>query len=68
MKSTTNYTDAPTDMEQSLEDATIVGDSLPSPTELVRKSEKGKITIAIDKRSLDRFKRLPKHTTQSTKP
>lgn len=65
MKSTTNYTDAPTDIEQSLEDATTVSDFLPSPAELVRKSEKEKITIAIDKRSLDRFKRYAK--THDTK-
>ncbi len=65
MKSTTNYTDAPADVAQSLEDATILSDFLPSPAELVRKSEKEKITIAIDKRSLDRFKRYAK--THDTK-
>ncbi len=55
-----NYTDAPQKIEQALEDATIVTDFLPSPEELVRKTAKEKITIAIDKRSLDLYKRYAK--------
>ena len=60
MSSTINYTDAPADVEQSLEDAIAVEDFLPSPAELVRKTEKEKITIAIDKHSLELFKRYAK--------
>lgn len=60
MSSTTNYTDAPTDIEQSLERAVAMDDFLPSPAELVRKIEKEKITIAVDKRSLELFKRYAK--------
>ena len=60
MNSVINYTDAPTDMERSLENAVVVGDFLPSPAELVRKTEKEKITIAVDKRSLELFKRYAK--------
>jgi predicted DNA binding CopG/RHH family protein len=65
MSKTINYTNAPEDIESSLDRATIVSDWLPSPEELVRKAEKEKITIAIDKRSLDRFKQYAK--THDTK-
>ncbi len=65
MINTTNYTDAPADVEQSLEDATMVNDFLPSPAELNRKLKKERITIAIDKQSLDSFKRYAK--THNTK-
>jgi predicted DNA binding CopG/RHH family protein len=61
MTNNTNYTDAPADIEQALDDATITSDFLPSPAELVRKAEKKeKITIAIDKHSLDLFKKYAK--------
>ena len=60
MSNIVNYTDAPSDVEQSLEEAIVIGDFLPSPDELVRKTEKEKITIAIDKRSLDLYKRFAK--------
>jgi predicted DNA binding CopG/RHH family protein len=51
-----NYTNAPADIEESLDQATIIGDLLPPPDQLVLKTEKEKITIAIDKRSLELFK------------
>lgn len=51
-----NYTDAPEDIELSLDNAIVIEDFLPSPGELTRKVEKEKITLAIDKRSLDLFK------------
>lgn len=60
-----NYTDAPTDVERSIEDAIVVTDFLPSPEELVRRGEKEKITIALDKHSLDLFKRYA--NTHNTK-
>ena len=54
------YTDAPSDIDYSLDNAITVNELLPAPSELVRKSEKEKITIAIDKRSLELFKRYAK--------
>lgn len=60
MSNTVNYTDAPSDIEQSLEEAIEISDFLPSPDELVRKTEKEKITIAIDKHSLDLYKQYAK--------
>jgi hypothetical protein len=60
-----NYSDAPEDIEKSLEGATIIDDFLPSPEELVRKTAKEKITIALDKNSLDLYKRYAKkHNTK----
>lgn len=56
MSSKINYTDAPADIAEALDEATIVADLLPSPGQLVRKTEKEKITIAIDKHSLELFK------------
>lgn len=60
MSNNINYTDAPADIELALDDATIIGDLLPSPEKLVRKTEKEKITIAIDKRSLELYKQYAK--------
>lgn len=60
MSNNVNYTDAPKDLEQSLEEAVAVNDLLPSPSELVRKVEKEKITIAIDKHSLNLFRKYAK--------
>ena len=65
MSSTINYTDAPDDIEQSLANATIVDDFLPSPKQLVSRVEKEKITIALDKHSLDLFRQYAKeHNTK----
>jgi uncharacterized protein (DUF4415 family) len=60
MTSKISYTDAPVDIEQALDEAVLVSGVLPSPAELVRKSQKEKITIAIDKQSLDLFKKYAK--------
>ena len=60
MSNTINYTDAPNDIEQALESAVVISDSLPSPKELVSKGEKEKITIAVDKHSLALFKKYAK--------
>lgn len=60
MKARINYTDAPFDIEQSLDEMVIIDDILPLPSELVRKTEKKKITIAIDKRSLNLYKQYAK--------
>lgn len=65
MSNTTNYVDAPVDVQQALDEAVIVADFLPSPDKLTRKTEKEKITIAIDKHSLELFKHYAKkHNTK----
>ena len=58
--SNANYVNAPDDVRDSLEDPIFVNDLLPSPEEFVRKTKKEKITIAIDKDSLDLYKRYAK--------
>jgi uncharacterized protein (DUF4415 family) len=58
--SNSNYTDAPEDIERALTSAVPANDVLPSPAELVRKTEKKKITIAVDKRSLEKYRRYAK--------
>lgn len=60
MTNNIKYTDAPDDIESALDQAIVAADMLPSPTELVRKAQKEKITIAIDKDSLDLFKQYAK--------
>lgn len=55
-----NYTDEPADVEKFLNDAKVVNDFLPPPNELIRKVDKEKITIAIDKHSLELFKKYAK--------
>lgn len=60
MSNAIKYKDAPAKVEESLEHAIVVNDFLPSPDELIRKTEKEKITIAIDKHSLDLFKQYAK--------
>lgn len=56
MSNNIKYTDAPAGMAQALQDAVPIEDFLPSPDQLILKTEKEKITIAIDKRSLELFK------------
>lgn len=56
MSNNLKYTDAPLDIDRALDEAVMTKDLLPSPSELIRKTEKEKITIAIDKRSLELFK------------
>jgi predicted DNA binding CopG/RHH family protein len=55
-----SYTGAPDDVRESLENPIFVDDFLPSPEKLIRKTEKEKITIAIDKRSLELYKKYAK--------
>lgn len=65
MSNTIKYTDTPSDIAESLDNATVVSDFLPSPTELVSKGEKEKITIAVDKHNLELFKQYAKeHNTK----
>ena len=56
MTSSVRYTDAPADIDYALDGAIVIDGLLPAPSELIRKIEKEKITIAIDKDSLDLFK------------
>jgi predicted DNA binding CopG/RHH family protein len=56
MSSKIKYTDAPADAEESLNEPIMVTDLLPAPDQLIRKEKKEKITIAIDKRTLELFK------------
>ena len=65
MSNIINYTDAPSDIDESLENAVIVSDFLPSPAKLVNRVKKEKITISIDKDSLDLYKEYAKkHNTK----
>lgn len=58
--SKTKYTDAPADIGQALDSAVAIDDFLPKPDQLVKKTEKEKITIALDKNSLDLYKKYAK--------
>ena len=58
--SNVRYTDAPDDINEALDRAVIIEDFLPSPDEFIRRSEKEKITIAIDKRSLNLYRQYAK--------
>jgi len=60
MTNKVNYTDAPTEIAEALENAGALEDFLPSPEQLIFKTEKEKITIAIDKNSLELFKKYAK--------
>jgi len=60
MNNTTRYTNAPLDIAESLDDARIIDDFLPKPEDLVSKEEKERITIAIDKKSLEAFRAYAK--------
>ncbi len=58
--SNVNYTDAPADIDQALAGSERIEDFIPRPEELVKKADKEKITIAIDKHSLDLYKKYAK--------
>ena len=60
MSNNDNYTDAPADITQALQDAVPIEYFLPSPDKLILKTKKEKITIAIDRQSLDAYKRYAK--------
>lgn len=57
MSNNITYTDEPNDISDALGRAEAVNDFLPAPEELVLKSEKERITIALDKRSLEAYKK-----------
>jgi uncharacterized protein (DUF4415 family) len=56
MKETIKYTDAPPEIERAIEMSQPIADFLPPPEKLVRKVEKERITIQLDKTSLDFFR------------
>jgi uncharacterized protein (DUF4415 family) len=58
--SNVSYTDAPDDINEALDHAIVIEDFLPSPEEFIRRAKKEKITIAIDKHSLDLYKKYAK--------
>ena len=56
MRRKVKYTDPPPDIAAELEGAVQILDFLPPPSELVRKREKRKVTIALDSSIVDFFK------------
>lgn len=56
MNNAVKYTSAPDDVADALERARVIDDFLPSPRDLIRKQEKERITITVDKESLDAFR------------
>jgi uncharacterized protein (DUF4415 family) len=54
------YTDAPDDINEALDHAVVIEDFLPSPEEFILRAKKEKITISIDKHSLDLYKAYAK--------
>lgn len=57
MSNKINYTQAPRDIAKELESAIKrIDDLIPGPQDLVRREEKERITIALDKKSLDLFR------------
>ena len=54
------YTDAPDDVRESFDDPIFVDNLLPPPEEFIRRAKKEKITISIDKHSLDFYKAYAK--------
>jgi len=60
MKKKTIYTDAPDDFSASLSSADKVFDFLPPPDQLVKKNPKIKVTITLNSRSVEFFKKYAK--------
>ncbi len=54
--SNARYIDAPDDINETLDHAVVIDDFLPSPEEFIRRAKKEKITVAIDKHSLELYK------------
>jgi predicted DNA binding CopG/RHH family protein len=52
-----NYTEAPKSISRAIAEGEIAADFLPSPEELARKEPKVKITITLNTRSVDFFKK-----------
>ncbi len=56
------YENAPDDIREAIEGASIIEDFLPPPELLVAKEETKKITISLSKRSIDFFKQVSDET------
>jgi predicted DNA binding CopG/RHH family protein len=52
------YTEAPKNVSRKITTGKIIADFLPPPEELVRKEPRVKITITLNSRSVDFFKRF----------
>jgi predicted DNA binding CopG/RHH family protein len=57
MKKKTVYTEAPKNVSKAITKGEIVADFLPPPYELVKKEPKAKITITLNRGSIDFFKK-----------
>jgi uncharacterized protein (DUF4415 family) len=68
MRKKTEYSNAPEDFADSIEQGLKVLDFLPPPNELARRSPKVKVTITLNKRSVEFFKSHAKtnHTKYQT--
>ena len=60
MKKKTIYTNAPDDISESLGSAEKTFDFLPPPDQLVKKNPKIKVTITLNSRSVEFFKKYAK--------
>lgn len=60
MKKKTIYTNAPDDISDSLRSSENVFDFLPPPDQLVKKNPKIKVTITLNSRSVEFFKKYAK--------
>jgi predicted DNA binding CopG/RHH family protein len=56
-KRKTIYTEAPKNISKKIAEGEIISDFLPPPEELIRKEPKVKITITLNGRSVDFFKK-----------
>lgn len=54
--SKTKYEDAPAELAEAIEQAEVIPDILPSPDRLVLKEETVRVTLNLNKRSVDFFK------------
>jgi len=60
MKKKTIYTNAPADFSEALSVGERVNDFLPPPDQLIKKNPKIKITITLNSRSVEFFKKYAK--------
>ncbi len=51
-----NYENAPAELAEAIEQAEVIPDFLPSPDQLVLKEETVRVTLSLNKRSVDFFK------------
>ena len=56
MSSEKKYEDAPADLAEAIEQAEWIPDFLPSPDQLVLKEETVRVTLNLNRRSVDFFK------------